>query len=76
MSLRSMTALKRESVEALALVRDMIPVAAQLSASHMRWWIAIVDSMRQLSRARTREGVEQSAYLLLENMGEFDRLSY
>jgi hypothetical protein len=76
MSLRSMTSLKRESVEALALVRDMIPVAAQLSASHMRWWIAIVDSMRQLSRARTREGVEQSVYLLLENMGEFDRLSY
>ena len=32
--------------------------------------------MRQLSRARTREAVEQSAYLLLENMGEFDRLSY
>ena len=76
MSLRSMTSLKRESVEALALVRDMIPVAAQLSASHMRWWIAIVDSMRQLSRAQTREAVEQSVYLLLENMGEFDRLSY
>ena len=76
MSLRSMTSLKRESVEALALVRDMIPVAAQLSASHMRWWIAIVDSMRQLSRAQTREAVEQSVYQLLENMGEFDRLSY
>lgn len=76
MSLRSMTSLKRESVEALALARDMIPVAAQLSASHMRWWIAIVDSMRQLSRAQTREAVEQSVYLLLENMGEFDRLSY
>ena len=76
MSLRSMTSLKRESVEALALARDMIPVAAQLSASHMRWWIAIVDSMRQLSKARNRESVEQSLYLLLENMGEFDRLSY
>ena len=76
MSLRSLTSLKRESVEALALVRDMIPVAAQLSASHMRWWIAIVDSMRQLSRAQTREAVEQSVYVLLENIGEFDRLSY
>ena len=74
--LRSMTSLKRESVETLALVRDMIPVAAQLSASHMRWWIAIVDSMRQLSRAQTREAVEQSIDLLLENMGEFDSLSY
>jgi len=76
MSLRSMTSLKRESVETLGLVRDMIPVAAQLSASHMRWWIAIVASMRQLSRAQTREGVERSVYLLLENMAEFDRLSY
>jgi hypothetical protein len=76
LNLRSMTSLKRESVETLALARDMIPVAAQLSASHMRWWIAVVDSMRQLSRAQTREAVEQSVYLLLENINEFDRLSY
>lgn len=76
LNLRSMTSLKRESVETLALARDMIPVAAQLSASHMRWWIAIVDSMRQLSRAQTREAVEQNAYLLLENINEFDRLAY
>jgi len=32
--------------------------------------------MRQLSRAQTREAVEQSVYVLLENMAEFDRLSY
>jgi hypothetical protein len=76
LSLRSMTALKREGIEALSLARDMIPVAAQLSASHMRWWIQIVDSMRQLSRAQTREGVEQSVYMLLENIDEFDRLAY
>lgn len=76
LNLRAMTSLKRESVDALALARDMIPVAAQLSASHMRWWIAVVDSMRQLSRAQTREAVEQSVYLLLENINEFDRLSY
>lgn len=76
LNLRAMTSLKRESVETLALARDMIPVAAQLSASHMRWWIAVVDSMRQLSRAQTREAVEQSVYLLLENISEFDRLSY
>jgi hypothetical protein len=76
LNLRSMTSLKRESVETLALARDMIPVAAQLSANHMRWWIAIVDSMRQLSRAQTREAVEQSVYLLLENINEFDSLSY
>ena len=76
LSLASMTSLKREGIEALALARDMIPVAAQLSASHMRWWIQIVDSMRQLSRAQTREGVEQSVYMLLENIDEFDRLAY
>jgi hypothetical protein len=76
LNLRAMTSLKRESIETLALARDMIPVAAQLSASHMRWWIAVVGSMRQLSRARTREAVEQSVYLLLENIDEFDRLSY
>jgi hypothetical protein len=76
LNLRAMTSLKRESVETLALARDMIPVAAQLSASHMRWWIAVVGSMRQLSRAQTREAVEQSVYLLLENINEFDRLSY
>lgn len=76
LNLRAMTSLKRESVETLALARDMIPVAAQLSASHMRWWIAVVDSMRQLSRAQTREAVEQSVYLLLENISEFDRLTY
>ncbi len=29
-----------------------------------------------LSRAQTREGVEQSVYLLLENINEFDNLSY
>ena len=76
LSLRSMTALKREGIEALSLARDMIPVAAQLSAGHMRWWIQIVDSMRQLSTAKTREGVEQSVYTLLENIDEFDRLAY
>lgn len=76
LSLRSMTALKREGIEALSLARDMVPVAAQLSAGHMRWWIQIVDSMRQLSSAKTREGVEQSVYTLLENIDEFDRLAY
>lgn len=76
LNLRSMTSLKKESIETLSLARDMIPVASQLSAVHMRWWIAIVDSMRQLSKAHTREEVEQTIYLLLENTNEFDRLGY
>jgi len=76
LNLRSMTSLKKESIQTLSLARDMIPVAAQLSAVHMRWWIAIVDSMRQLSKAGTRKEVEQNIYLLLENMHEFDSLGY
>jgi hypothetical protein len=58
------------------MIRDMVPIAAQLSAQHMRWWIAIVNSMRLLSQAQTREGVEQSMYLLLENIAEFDAVNY
>ncbi len=75
LDLESMVALKRESIDILGLARDMIPVAAQLSARHMRWWIAIVDGIRQLSQAQSREAVEQSVYLLLENMQEFDQVT-
>jgi len=74
LNLRAMTSLKKESIDSLSMARDMIPVAAQLSATHMRWWIAIVDSIRQLSKSQSREEVEQSLYLLLENMNEFDDL--
>jgi hypothetical protein len=76
LNLDSMSALKRESIEILSLMRDMIPVAAQLSAEHMSWWIAIVDCMRQLSEANDRENIERNVYLLLENIYEFDRLAY
>ena len=76
LDLDSMLALRRESEEILGLARDMIPVAAQLSARHMRWWIAIVNSIRQLSQARSRDAVEQGVNLLLENIHEFDNVSY
>jgi hypothetical protein len=42
----------------------------------MRWWIAIVNSTRLLSQAQTRESVEQSLFLLLENIAEFDGVHY
>ena len=58
------------------MLRDLVPVAAQLSASHMRWWIAVVNSMRKLSTAQSRDEVEHNVYRLLENIREFDRLSY
>jgi hypothetical protein len=72
----SMVALKKESLDILGLARDMIPVAAHLSARHMRWWIAIVNSIRQLSQAQSREAVEEAVNLLLENINEFDNVSY
>ncbi len=76
LDLAGMLALKRESIHSLGLTRDMTPIAAQLSARHMRWWIATVDSMRQLSQAQTREEIEKNIYQLLENMEEFDQVSY
>ena len=76
LELDSMLALRRESAETLGLARDMIPVAAQLSARHMRWWIAIVNSIRQLSQAQSREAIEQAVALLLENINEFDNVSF
>ncbi len=74
LELDSMLALKRECMDSLGLARDMIPVAAQLSARHMRWWIAVVNSIRQLSQAQSREQVEQAVFLLLENIQEFDNV--
>lgn len=74
--LDSMVALKREGEETLALTRDLVAVAAQLSATHMNWWIAIVDSIRRLAESRDREALEQSAHQMLINIREFDRLDY
>jgi len=74
--LESLVALKREGDETLALTRDLVAVAAQLSATHMNWWIAIVDSIRRLSEANDRESIEQSAHQMLINIREFDRLDY
>lgn len=76
LDINNMIALKTECVEILGLARDMIPAAAQISAVHMRWWIAIVNSIRQISQARSRDAVEQAVCLLLENLKEFDNLSY
>jgi hypothetical protein len=72
----SMVSLKKVGIAGLTLAHDLIPVAAQLSAGHMRWWIAIVDSMRKLSEARDRTQLEQSLFTLLLNLKEFDQLKY
>jgi hypothetical protein len=76
LDLESMVCLKKTCIHSLALVRDLVPVAAQLSAGHMRWWIAITDSMRQLADANNREQIEKSTLLLLKNIEEFDALEY
>ena len=52
----------------------LIPVAAQLSADHMRWWLALVDSVRHLSEAKDKSSVTFSAHRFLANLAEFDGL--
>lgn len=71
-----LVALKREAAETVSLTRDLVAVAAQLSASHMNWWIAIVDSIRRLSEARDREQAEIAIHEMLVNIRELDRLEY
>ncbi len=76
LDLESLTLLKRNCLYSLPLVRDLVPVAAQLSASHMRWWIAISDDMRRVGNYNDRENIEKHVMLLLKNIEEFDALSY
>ena len=74
MSLDSMSAFKTLARRDLALTHDLIPVAAQLSAGHMRWWLAIMDSMRQLSEANNRADLEYALEMFLVHLQEFDQL--
>lgn len=75
-ALDDLLAIKREAEETLSLTRDLVAVAAQLSATHMNWWIAIVDSIRQVSIARSRAHLEKSLSDMLVNIQEFDRLEF
>ncbi len=58
----------------LTTIHDLIPVAAQLSAEHIRWWLAITDSVRQLAEATDSTAVAGSLHRFLANLGEFDQL--
>lgn len=73
-SLDDLIALKREAGEALGLTRDLVAVAAQLSAAHMNWWVAVVDAIRKLGEARSRDQSERALHDLLVNIREFDRV--
>ncbi|QOC21296.1 hypothetical protein IC757_09535 [Wenzhouxiangella sp. AB-CW3] len=72
--LQSLQALKLEGQESLPLTRSLVGVAAQLSATHMNWWIAIVDSIHRLAAATDRVTIEASVHEMLINIREFDRL--
>ncbi len=72
--LDSLIALKREGCESLSTTRDLVAVAAQISATHMNWWIAIVDSIRRLAEASDRQAIERSVHEMLINIREFNRL--
>lgn len=74
--LDSLVALKREGDESLSMTRDLVAVAAQLSATHMNWWIAIVDSIRRLAEATDRRAMEKAIHEMLVNIREFDRLEF
>ena len=73
-SLDNMSALKTIAHRDLAVIHDLIPVAAQLSAGHMRWWLAIMNSIRQLSEATSREALEYALEMFLAHLQEFDQI--
>jgi len=75
LSLRSLLNIKEAAARNTNTMHDLIPVAAQLSADHMRWWLAIAESVRRLSEATDKSGVNFAAQKFLMNLGEFDMLS-
>ncbi len=70
----AMARIKAIAQRDLTTVHDLIPVAAQLSAEHIRWWLAITDSLRQLAEARDSSAVASGLHRFLANLGEFDQL--
>lgn len=76
LDLESMVLLKKTSINSILLIRDLVPVAAQLSAAHMSWWIAISDSMRRIKDSNNRTKLVKNTRFLLKNIQEFDLLKY
>lgn len=75
LDLRSLINIKEAAARNINTMHDLIPVAAQLSADHMRWWLAIAESVRKLSVATDKPNVNFAAQKFLMNLGEFDLLS-
>lgn len=74
LDLEDMRKIKVAAARNVSTMHDLIPVAAQLSADHMRWWLAIADSVRHLSEATDKSSVTFSAHRFLANLAEFDGL--
>lgn len=74
LELEAMARLKEVAARNLTTVHDLIPVAAQLSAKHMRWWLAITDSVRHLAEATDKSAVTSALHQFLAGLGEFDEL--
>jgi hypothetical protein len=74
LQLDAMARLKLVAERNLTTIHDLIPVAAQLSANHMRWWLAITDSVRRLSEGTDRSAVATALHQFLASLGEFDEL--
>jgi hypothetical protein len=74
LSLDSTLNIKQAAGRNVSTMHDLIPVAAQLSADHMRWWLAISESVRHLSEATDKESINFSAHKFLKHLGEFDQL--
>ncbi|MBT4520363.1 MAG: hypothetical protein HOC23_10190 [Halieaceae bacterium] len=72
--LENLRNIKAAAAHSLGTVHDLIPVAAQLSAGHMRWWLSISDSVRHLSEATDKAAMAFAAHKFLANLGEFDEL--
>jgi len=74
LDLHAMARVKEVAARNLTTVHDLIPVAAQLSANHMRWWLAISDSVRHLTEATDSAAVRLATQQFLAKLGEFDEL--
>lgn len=75
LNLPGMLSIKEAAARNFSTMHDLIPVAAQLSANHMRWWLAIADSVRKLSESTDKADVNFMSQKFLKNLGEFDQLS-
>ncbi len=75
LGLNNMLSIKKAAGRNFSTMHDLIPVAAQLSADHMHWWLAIADSVRNLSEATDKPSVNFAANKFLVNLIEFDELS-